>query len=430
MRRNRSLIIVVSIAALALVSPARAELTVQGVDQGLPVGTPRSLVVAQFFDLRADSGGRFADRITRDLFGRAPTADELRSDRDRLRFQITHDALVWEKLKADEYLGIVVDTYFVRIHDRLPDAAERQHYQHFLRGGFRESDLIVELLTAEPYAPSQFETDPQAWLDDLFRRLTDRTPSAIESSALLMLYSMNYDLFSVVQVIANSEAVRTRLISEIYQKLLLRNPTAAEIATHLAEFAAGLREMDFRAHRLLSAEYADRDVAPSYTATVDWGDGRQSEAIILPNFDGGFVVSEHTYAAAGDFTATTTVTSDLGPSAAGRSALNVYAESDTDPVQIFTLFAGYLDGPAEPGLRPGETTGAAEGAYLEDPNASQSDIVVAGQTDESAEPSASIPEGSTCGFGAPLVTAVVPILCLGGLRRQRNRADLRAMRLL
>lgn len=423
MRKKYAFVLIV---VAAMTTPAWPQISVRGIEQNVEAGELRSLVIAQFFDLQADPAARFVERVTQNLLDRPAAQDEILIGRDRLRGSTSADAFIREMLRSDERLGLVVDAYFQRILDRLPDAAERPYNVGYLAQGNRESDLVVELFTAQPYLSAQSEIAPQAWLDDMFTRLTGRAPTALESSGLMMLLSMNYDYQATVQVIANSDAVRTLLIAEAYRKLLLRDPTAAEIAAHLAEFSSGMSEYDFRTHLLLSAEYAGRDVPPIYTVVVDWGDGFQSDGIILPNIDGGYVVAEHTYGTAGIFTVSTTVSNQFADSGSAAAVVEAHDPPAAHDFEILSLFASYLDGPAATGLLPGETTGDAEGAYAEDPISVLADAgVVAGTTDASGATNGgdALPGGDAivtlpCGFGAPAALAVTPLVML---MRRRGR---------
>ncbi len=402
----------------------RADLNLVVFEQSASASQAEPIVVGQFFDLRADPAARFAERLTHDLFGRPATEAEILFDRDRLRSpSFPPEALVHEKLMADEHIGILVDDLFQRLLDRLPSALERTVYSQFLIHGFRECDLAVELLTAEPYASPLIETDPQAWLYDVFRRLSDRAPSAAESGELLTLYSMNYEIAAVAQVIVNSDAVRTRVISDAYQKVLARTPTPEEAAGRLSEFASGSREMDVRSRLLLSAEYRDRDLAPSYLAVIDWGDGVSSDGGILENFDGGFITGDHAYAAEGTYVVTVTLADDLGETAAASARWTVHATGGSKTVEVYTTVAAYLDGPAGTGLLPGETTGEASGAFLEDSaGVAGAEALVAGESENAGDstPVSASPTTALCGPGMPLAAGLIASFC-AARRRGRGR---------
>lgn len=403
----------------------RADLNLVVFEQSASASQAEPIVVGQFFDLRADPAARFAERLTHDLFGRPATEAETRFDRDRLRSpSFPPEAFVHEKLLADEHIGTLVDDLFQRLHDRLPSALERTVYSQFLIHGFRESDLAVELLTAEPYASPLIETDPQAWLDDVFRRLSGRAPSAAESGELLTLYSMNDEITAVTQVIVNSDAVRTRVISDAYQKVLARTPTPEEAAGRLSEFASGSREMDVRSRLLLSAEYRDRDLAPSYLAVIDWGDGVSSNGGILENFDGGFITGDHAYAAEGTYVVTVTLVDDLGRAVATSARLTVHRAPSADTGNVYSVFAAYLDGPAETGLLPGETTGEASGAFLEDSaGVAGAEAIVAGESENAGDstPVFASPTTALCGPGMPLAAGFVASFCAARRRGRRRR---------
>lgn len=424
MRTIRALALMGCVVAFAAPRELRADLNLVVFEQATPASPADPIVVARFFDLRADPAARFAARLTHDLFGRPATEAETRFDRDRLRFQsVPPEALVWEKLMADEHIGILVDDLFQRLLDRLPGALERTVYSQFLIHGFRECDLAVELLTAEPYASPLIETDPQAWLDDVFRRLSGRSPTAAESAELLMLYSMNERITAIAQVIANADAIRTRVISDAYQKLLSRAPTLEEIAARLSEFAAGVREVDLQSRLLLSPEYRDHDLAPVYFAVIDWGDGVQSDARIVENLDGGLITGDHAYTAPGTYVVTVTLTDDLGQTVAGSAHWTVHAAGGTRMIEVYSTVATYLDGPAETGLLPGETTGEASGAFLEEPAAvAAADPLVAGETDDSggSNPGSASPVTTLCGPGMPLATGLIAGFCAAGRRRRRR----------
>lgn len=108
-----------------------------------------------------------------------------------------------------------------------------------------------------------------------------------------------------------------------------------------------------------TADFNDPGFQDSHTAVWDWGDGTTSEGTVTENNGLGFVTDSHTYATAGKYTITLTVTDDDGASSSSHNTIIVSKDKGTDDKEDHS---GFVSG--------GGWIESHEGSYKENPKLS------------------------------------------------------------
>lgn len=128
----------------------------------------------------------------------------------------------------------------------------------------------------------------------------------------------------------------TGLSGSISREVVVADPPAAPQVGPISE----IDPVAVGAMITLGAAFTDANVADTHTALWTWGDGTSSAGVVVESAGSGTVQGTHTYAAAGFYSVTLTVTDSTGRTGSVTRALVVY-----DPLQDGLWGSGLLSSP-------------------------------------------------------------------------------------
>ena len=314
-------------------------------------GESREARVATFRDFLAGQTARQVDRVFRDLLGRSVDAASLGVYRPVLETD-GGAALVADVLDSDECALAVVKGWYRQFLLRAASSSEAAPFVDALQSGERDETLLAEIVSSAEYFARRGDGTNAGFLAAVFEDLLGRPIDETSQARFMTLLSFGGTRAQVVEAIVNRREYRNLLVTGYFSQFLGREPASNERAELVSQIENGARFADVIAAIAGSEEYFDRVQAPTYVATVAWGDGTSTPGEVVVNPQGGFEVrGSHTYAEWGSFAIQATVTDGAGSTLVLNSVATVVpaGSNDDDPG----------DGPSAP--RGGDDGGPTSG---------------------------------------------------------------------
>ncbi len=312
------------LAGLAAAGPARQALAATPLDVSAvapclaqPAGTkfaategmPVSATLATFGAPTQDQ--LFSAQLFLDLLKRAPTCVELSLLSGLLAGGATPGQVATATVNGSEYLRDEISSFFAALLGRAPSAAEAAAGVAFMQGGATETDVQVAIISSPEYALLHPTTD--ALVTAIYQDLLGRPPTSLElaaGDAVLVAFGAG----DVARPILLGSEYNGKLVAPLYESLLGRLPTAIEKQVTLSELELGTALRLVVAGIAGSFEYFAKRFPPTFSASVDWGDGSSSPATLAPTPGGYSVGGSHLYEEEGAFAVTVSVMGSDGSS--------------------------------------------------------------------------------------------------------------------
>ncbi len=270
-------------------------------------GMPVSATLATFAAPTQDQ--LFSAQLFLDLLKRAPTCDELSELSGLLAGGKTSSQVAIATVNGGEYLRNEISSFFAALLGRAPTTTETAVDVAFMQGGATETDVQVAIINSPEYAKLHPTND--ALVTAIYQDLLGRSPTPVElaaGDAVLVAFEAG----DVARPILLGSEYNRKLVAPLYESLLGRPPTAIEEQVTLSELEVGTALRLVVAGIAGSAEYFGKQVPPTFSASVDWGDGSSSPATLAPALGGYSVDGSHLYQEEGAFGITVSVRASDG----------------------------------------------------------------------------------------------------------------------
>ena len=212
-------------------------------------------------------------------------------------------------LRSVEYRTLLVQGFYQRFLKRLPSGPELPFFLGLLAGQSVET-VEAAILGSSEYTNGRGGGTDDGFVTVLFQDILGRTPTAAEIATFKNLITQGATRAQVALAVIQSAEARTKFVQGLSPDLLGRPPSQAELDAHLAQFQQGASGEAVEAAILGSDEYFAEST--TYDADINWGDGSTSPGDVQRNGERCTVVGTHNYAADGRRTIVVDVTSPDG----------------------------------------------------------------------------------------------------------------------
>ncbi len=203
----------------------------------------------------ATSGGWLASLYTR-VLDRDPDADGLQAHLATLLAQTAavRQEVALALLNSDEYRAGFIARSFVQYLGRPATDTDVAVFLAEFRAGLTREQFLTTLLGSDEYF-AKHGSDNTALLDQLYLDLLGRVRDQDGSQFFLDGLQAGVPRAEIVTMLLATAEHRRRTIDEMYQAVLRRPASAADVDAALAAYQAGIGDQDFLGAVLASAEY-------------------------------------------------------------------------------------------------------------------------------------------------------------------------------
>lgn len=294
-----------SIAAIAPCLAAPAGLAV--------AATEGSAVAATLVTFGAPTQDQlFVAQLYLDLLKRAPTCTELQSLIQALSGGATTAQVAATLVNASDYLKAEVTSFYSSLLGRSPTATELANALTAMQSGATEAQIQATIIGSPEYALLYSTSD--ALVVGIYQDLLGRSPSSSELAfGVAVVTSLGAG--SLAQTILLGSEYGAATTNNLFSALLGRTPTATELSFYIGKLGSGTALRLVVADIAGSSDYFNNQSPPTFSATVDWGDGTPIHSALLRQTSDGYSVSgTHTYVEEGAYTIVVVVTASIGSS--------------------------------------------------------------------------------------------------------------------
>ena len=204
---------------------------------------------------RAES---YVTALSRDFLSGFPTPSELDALVSELRRGTPRREIVTRFATSDEYLGRLVDTYYLATLGRPADAAGKQHWLRQLRSG-RTPASVAAGFYASPEYFRLAGNSTRSWIIDLYAQILGREPDPAGLATWMGKAAAGASRSDIAFAFHQSVESRSRRVSLLYHHFLGRAPDPAGLA-HWREVLVDGRDIHLAVELARSPEYRNRAV--------------------------------------------------------------------------------------------------------------------------------------------------------------------------
>jgi Domain of unknown function (DUF4214) len=290
------------VVSMALPAPTAASAALStGTTLHCAPGASCSGVVAKI-----DSQGAFVVNAYRDLLGRPPSDSDASYWLGRLGEGAGREAMAREIASSAEYRDELVVSIYQRFLERSPSAGEVSYATGLLGAGGSDEQLIAALVGSSEYYGLSGETIA-GFVSRAYSDLLGREATKEEKGSWEAFLSSGHTREQLAGEITASPEYREDLIRALYQRFLQREAGAGEVSYWTGVLGAGGSDEQLIAALVGSSEYYFHD--PGWSATIEWGDGASSPAVV----SGEELSGAHIYAQAGSYQIAVKLADSRGP---------------------------------------------------------------------------------------------------------------------
>lgn len=207
-----------------------------------------------------DSPAQYVERLFRDFLARDATAKEIA---DRLPFlgsRSNHKAMARELGYSTEWVGRVVDEFYLNTLGRKADAnGKRVWSAEIISGRMTTAEVAARFYASKEYFQA-VGNDLDAWIDDLYRELLHREPDA-SGRANWKRHAQANGRLAVAVPFYRARETRIARVEALYQKLLGRGADASGLEHWIGVLLRTGNDVDLAVELGSSAEYFQKAVS-------------------------------------------------------------------------------------------------------------------------------------------------------------------------
>ena len=196
---------------------------------------------------------------SRDFIKRFPTPDELRALARALDDGTwTQHDLVRAYALSDEWIGAIVDGYYLSTLGRSADPAGKAHWSDMLRSGTSSADVVSAFYASTEYYRRAGGTN-RSWVQSLYRQILGREPDAAGLDGWADAADRGAPLTQIARGLFQAPETRAKRVTGLYRSLLGRRPEPEGLA-YWTDVLRNGRDVDLAIVLASSPEYRDRSV--------------------------------------------------------------------------------------------------------------------------------------------------------------------------
>ena len=291
------------ITALGLIlisTSAMAAVTATPVALSLATNTPFVGAVANFSET-VSQDQQFIEQAFNDFMGEPI---DLVTEGTNTPLIVTRLVFAQSLSTSVNYRNLLIQDWFLRFLHKSADPGDITFVQGLFTGGKNDKQIIEVFLTAPIYFQGAGNTNT-GFVTQVYQDLLGRAPSAAELSITVgQLTALTITPLAFVQSIDSSTEYTTLVIQSTYQKFLRRAATPVEVANWITLLAGATKNEEMQAELVASAEYLANLPVARYSATINWGDGTTSNGTVV---GGNTVNGAHNYSTVGNYNVVVTI---------------------------------------------------------------------------------------------------------------------------
>lgn len=148
--------------------------------------------------------------------------------------RLSREQLAYRLATTDEWLGRLVDGYYLGALGRPADSGGRAYWVSLMRQGMRPQDVAVSFYSS-PESFAQAGNDVDRWVDNLYRQLLGRSSEDVGRRHWVDLARTNGRGYVASFIYDSAAESLQRRVRVLYEVLLNRQPDAAGLATWPAQ---------------------------------------------------------------------------------------------------------------------------------------------------------------------------------------------------
>jgi hypothetical protein len=275
---------------------------------------------------------RFVYQMFEDVLGRAPSSADLSSWTSVLNGGFVSRADVTGGiLQSSEYRGLLVDSIYASYLQRSPSSIERS--LGIITLGFTpDEEYRASILGGTEFYADQGGGTVDGFLGALYQHVLGRAPTSAELALYEGELAGGTTPQDVALAVLTSPEAREELVQSYFQRFLHRAATTTELGAYVGMLGSGTTDEHVIAAIIGSDEYfANTQVA---SAVIDWGDGSPADTVTFTIEATNTIAGSHTYAEEGTYPVGVTIDDIDGPATASGSATVADAALSATPVSI------------------------------------------------------------------------------------------------
>jgi PKD repeat protein len=206
-----------------------------------------------------------------DLLHRAPGAGEVAGWAAALQAGMPVYQISLAMTTSPEHLASVIADDYWTLLQRGPSAADKSAWVQALQAGLSEEQVRSAFLASGEFYQDQGGT-PANWITALYQQVLNRTPSAAEVATWSQGLQNGTARALVATAFVTSAEAHALEVTSVFQHLLARTPDSGGLAAWVAAVGRGMTPSQMLALIATSAEYAaDQTLTPETPVTFSSG---------------------------------------------------------------------------------------------------------------------------------------------------------------
>ena len=201
------------------------------------------------------SSDRFINQLYFDLLGRPADTTAIATFNALLAGGATHSDVATAVLVSNEYRQRLLNDFYSTFLHRPVLAAEVGFWLPAFGAGMTDEQIEAQITASPEYFAIAGGTNA-GWINRMFNDVLGRSPSAAEMATFLTQLGSNSRLNVGLAILNSGEAI-TRRVQQAFPRLLRRTATPVEQTTFIAALLGGTTDEQFLAQLLASDEYSN-----------------------------------------------------------------------------------------------------------------------------------------------------------------------------
>ncbi len=203
-----------------------------------------------------DADRSFANALSVDFLARSASAAEMSAAADLLAYQMPTDRIVAGFAGSQEWVGRLIDGYYLSTLGRPADAAGRDHWIAVYRSGRTPASIAASFYGSTEFFNRSGATN-RGWVDALYREVLGRSTDASGLAHWSGQADRGVSRSSIATAFYQSPESRQTRVTHLYQALLGRSPDSGGLANWSNRLADG-RDVQLAVDLAAGVEYRTR----------------------------------------------------------------------------------------------------------------------------------------------------------------------------